>query len=78
MTRARDRLHLIVPQRFYVHGQAARGDRHVYAARTRFIADSMLGLFEIKAWPEVADAGARAPRPSVSRDLKAGMRGMWR
>ena len=40
MTRARDRLHLLTPQRFYVHGQAARGDRHVYAARTRFVADS--------------------------------------
>lgn len=37
MTRARDQLHLVVPQRFYVHGQAAKGDRHVYASRTRFI-----------------------------------------
>ena len=37
MTRARDALHLITPLRFYVHGQAARGDRHVYAARTRFL-----------------------------------------
>ncbi|RUW74401.1 ATP-dependent helicase, partial [Mesorhizobium sp. M4B.F.Ca.ET.049.02.1.2] len=33
MTRAKDRLHLVMPQRFFVHGQAARGDRHVYAAR---------------------------------------------
>ena len=37
MTRAKDSLHLVTPQRFYVHGQAARGDRHVYASRTRFI-----------------------------------------
>ena len=29
MTRAKDRLHLIVPQRFFTHGQHARGDRHV-------------------------------------------------
>ena len=37
MTRAKDHLHLIVPQRFYVHQQARRGDRHLYASRTRFI-----------------------------------------
>src|SRR5207237_9474047 len=39
MTRAKDHLHLIVPQRFYVHAQALHGDRHVYASRTRFIPD---------------------------------------
>src|SRR5947207_10602016 len=37
MTRAKDHLHLMVPQRFYVHGQRAGGNRHVYAQRTRFI-----------------------------------------
>jgi DNA helicase II / ATP-dependent DNA helicase PcrA len=31
MTRARDDLHLIVPQRFFTHGQNAQGDRHVPA-----------------------------------------------
>ena len=39
MTRAKDDLHLLVPQRFFTHGQNAQGDRHVYAARTRFIPD---------------------------------------
>ena len=38
MTRAKDDLHLIVPQRFFTYGQSAKGDRHVYASRTRFIA----------------------------------------
>ena len=37
MTRAKDDLHLVVPQRFFTHQQAANGDRHVYAQRTRFI-----------------------------------------
>jgi len=37
MTRAKDHLHLLVPQRFHVHQQATYGDRHVYAALTRFI-----------------------------------------
>ncbi len=31
MTRARDNLALITPQRFFTHGQNAQGDRHVYA-----------------------------------------------
>ena len=37
MTRAKDTLLLVVPQRFYMRTQAKRGDKHVYAARTRFI-----------------------------------------
>src|SRR5205085_9979979 len=32
MTRAQERLSLLVPQRFYVHQQGGQGDRHVYAA----------------------------------------------
>src|SRR5206468_4777956 len=37
MTRAKDHLHLMLPQRFYVHQQTAHGDLHVYASRSRFI-----------------------------------------
>jgi DNA helicase-2/ATP-dependent DNA helicase PcrA len=51
MTRAKDSLDLILPQRFYVHGQAARGDRHVYASRSRFVTDRMLPMFEQISWP---------------------------
>jgi ATP-dependent exoDNAse (exonuclease V) beta subunit len=31
MTRAKDHLHLIVPQRFYSHQQQNRGSHHMYA-----------------------------------------------
>src|SRR6266566_6927227 len=58
MTRAKDNLHLIVPQRFFTHGQSAKGDRHVYASRTRFIPDGLLGFFDRKSWPPV---GVGAP-----------------
>ncbi|BCH22803.1 ATP-dependent helicase [Mesorhizobium sp. L-8-3] len=79
MTRAKDSLHLITPQRFFVHGQAARGDRHVYASRTRFIADRMLDRFTRTSWPPPASAASsRAPQPDIRVDLKARMRGMWR
>jgi DNA helicase-2/ATP-dependent DNA helicase PcrA len=79
MTRAKDELHLIVPQRFFTHGQHAKGDRHVYASRTRFIPDRLLGLFEKTVWPlAVAGAAARAASQGPRIDVGARMRGMWR
>ena len=51
MTRAKDELHLIVPQRFFTHQQAASGDRHVYASRSRFLPSSLLSFFDARAWP---------------------------
>jgi DNA helicase-2/ATP-dependent DNA helicase PcrA len=46
MTRAKDDLHLLMPQRFFVHGQHSKGDRHMYASRTRFITEALLPNFE--------------------------------
>jgi DNA helicase-2/ATP-dependent DNA helicase PcrA len=80
MTRAKDHLHMIVPQRFYVHQQPSRGDRHLYAARTRFIPGSILELFETSVWP-IAPADAQpgfASAPQVRVDIGARMRSMWR
>ena len=51
MTRAKDELHLMLPQRFYVHQQTAYGDRHVYASRSRFIPEALTALFESAVWP---------------------------
>jgi DNA helicase-2/ATP-dependent DNA helicase PcrA len=78
MTRAKDELHLIVPQRFFTHGQHAQGDRHVYASRTRFIPDRLLTLFERTGWPAAAanQAARHAGPPRI--DVGARMRGMWR
>ena len=78
MTRARDDLHLVVPQRFFTHGQNAQGDRHVYASRTRFIPDGLLGLFERTAWPEAEPELAASASQGVRVDIAARMRGMWR
>ncbi len=78
MTRAKDDLHLVVPQRFFTHGQNAQGDRHVYASRTRFIPERLLGLFERTSWPPATAAAARAASQGVRLDVGARMRGMWR
>ncbi len=79
MTRAKDHLHLIVPQRFFVHGQRLHGDRHVYASRTRFIPEKLLGLFERTNWPQVSPGLAgRSPSQAPRVDVGARVRGMWR
>ncbi|WP_158745811.1 ATP-dependent helicase [Acidisphaera sp. L21] len=79
MTRAKDALHLITPHRFFTHGQARNGDRHVYAARTRFIPAHILPLFEAIIWPVLATEAARFGLSPVARiDLGARMREMWR
>ncbi|WP_210484163.1 ATP-dependent helicase [Microvirga antarctica] len=80
MTRAKDHLHLVVPQRFYTHQQSATGDRHIYAARTRFIPSELLKHFERMPWPApVPGEAARSSASPVLRvDIGARMRGMWR
>ncbi|CAN1725151.1 DNA helicase II / ATP-dependent DNA helicase PcrA [Hyphomicrobium sp. 1Nfss2.1] len=79
MTRAKDDLHLVVPQRFFTHGQANNGDRHVYASRTRFIPNGLLKHFDTRSWPVVApDQSARSPGAGVRINVGAKMREMWR
>jgi DNA helicase-2/ATP-dependent DNA helicase PcrA len=78
ITRAKDHLHLIVPQRFYVQGQHTTGDRHLYAARTRFIPAAILHLFEGRASPEPATADATLPARQPPVDIAARLRRMWR
>ncbi|MFT3850001.1 MAG: ATP-dependent helicase [Propionivibrio sp.] len=82
MTRAKDHLELMVPQRFYTGGQASAGDRHVYANRTRFIPNRLATHFEQRTWPPVTlpgytpPPGSSADQPRI--DLAAKMRGMWK
>ena len=80
MTRAKDDLYLVVPQRFFTHSQNAKGDRHVYASRTRFIPDGLLPWFERTSWPLAAatDSGSRPASNGIRVNVGARMRGMWR
>ena len=79
MTRAKDELDLLVPQRFYVHAQSRRGDRHVYASRSRFIPDAILGSFHCRSWHErIEGANEPAKRTSTSIDVSASLLRMWR
>jgi DNA helicase-2/ATP-dependent DNA helicase PcrA len=77
LTRARDHLHVVVPQRFFVHGQRHNGDRHMYASRTRFIPAGLLGHFECCSWPPPAahEASAKSARAPV--DIRQRVRKSW-
>jgi DNA helicase-2/ATP-dependent DNA helicase PcrA len=78
MTRAKDELDILLPQRFYVGHQAGLGDRHVYGSRTRFIPHGALHHFEQVTWPVAAEvAAADSPSRQAAVDLAARMRDMW-
>ena len=80
MTRAKDHLQIVVPQRFYVSHQSQMGDRHVYAGRTRFIPASITDRFEMRTWPEVEPQPLRPAGKSREEivDLFAKMKAIWR
>ncbi|MGA8862784.1 MAG: ATP-dependent helicase [Gallionella sp.] len=84
MTRAREHLQIVVPQRFFVTQQSQFGDRHVYAGRTRFIPASIVDLFEKKTWPVAGAIPVNAPERPTGRshqevvDLLGKMKAMWK
>ncbi|GAB3662135.1 ATP-dependent helicase [Ramlibacter alkalitolerans] len=79
MTRAKEQLHLLVPQRFYVSQQSGGGDRHVYAGRSRFIAEGMAKHFEQVVWPEAAAAPSATVKPaSPVMQVRDRARAAWR
>ncbi|MFZ3287794.1 MAG: ATP-dependent helicase [Telluria sp.] len=79
MTRAKEHLHLVVPNRFFIKQQAQMGDRHVYAARTRFIGPAMLKHFEQCVWIDADTARSKKPVPdSVRMMVRERARNAWK
>jgi DNA helicase-2/ATP-dependent DNA helicase PcrA len=76
MTRARQHLDLMVPQRFYVTQQGRHGDRHLYGPRSRFIPDAMAAEHFERISPRADGALPTAP-PAGLLDLRARLRGQW-
>ena len=78
MTRARDHLAIVLPQRFYVHQQSGLGDRHVYALRSRFLTNSACAAFEHETWPlSFAPASQTVSASGANIDLAARIRSVW-
>ncbi len=76
MTRARQHLQLLVPQRFYPSAQARLGDRHVYGGLSRFIAPPVAACFEHLA-PAGASLQPLQQIEGLTIDLPAQLRGLW-
>jgi len=78
MTRAKDHLDIVVPQRFHVTQQAGLGDRHTYGSRSRFIGNAMLPHFAQVSWPPPSEVTVISPNGRQNAiDLAARMRAMW-
>ena len=69
---------LLVPQRFYVLQQPRRGDKHLYAVRTRFIPVGLAAHFEVGTWTRFAGGHSGGVRTTATLDIAARMREMWR
>ncbi len=79
MTRAKEHLHLVVPNRFFIKQQAQLGDRHVYAARSRFISPAMLKHYEECVWTTADTAQSKKPMPdSVRMLVRERARNAWK
>jgi len=77
MTRAKDKLHIVVPQRFYVTQQTKNGDRNIFAARTRFIPADMTHHFERTSYARPGASGEAARAAPGAIDLSAKARSRW-
>lgn len=78
MTRAKNDLDLVVPQRFYKSQQAKSGDGHVYANVSRFIPESLRRYFECVSWHDSRNAGFTSSNKATKRlEVAKRAAGMW-
>jgi len=69
----------VLPNRFFIKQQAQMGDRHVYAARSRFITPAMLKHFEETTWLSADTQQLRKPMPeSVRMLVRERARNAWK
>lgn len=78
MTRAKKRLHLMAPLKFFVTEQQRYGDRHVYGARSRFMTDGLMATMS-RVFHGNTDPVAAPGRAAVSAkvDVAGRLRDMW-
>lgn len=77
MTRAKQELHLVAPLKHYVTQQRRFGDKHLYAARSRFMTDSVSAAFDVQPWPPKSSVTGIGASSDVRIDASAQMRSMW-
>ncbi len=77
LTRARQHLHVLVPQRFYVTQQRQWGDRHVYGSISRFLPPEVRACFDEAGAKTGAVAHDGAAAESASIDITRLLRERW-
>jgi DNA helicase II / ATP-dependent DNA helicase PcrA len=79
MTRAKNRLDLIHPLRFFIRQQTRYGDKHVYTPRTRFIPSDLLRFFSCESPPPPFATATAANTQTVGPpiDMVAALSSMW-
>jgi DNA helicase II / ATP-dependent DNA helicase PcrA len=79
MTRAKQHLQLLVPQRFYVTQQSAFGDRHLVGSLTRFIPAQVAADHFDRVGPASATQEPLHAAPQAAPiDVSAQVRALWR
>ncbi len=76
LTRAKNKLVLVNPFKYFVPEQAKYGDKHVYGTKSRFLTDPVLATFEQTHWSSRPQPTARWDQ-NVRVDLKHRARAMW-
>ena len=76
MTRAKDHLAVMVPQRFYVTQQTRHGDRHLYASVSRFLPGKVVRHFD-KVGPANQTQAALPELLKPAMDVAAKLRKAW-
>ena len=77
MTRAKKSLSLIQPLRFYIRTQHKRGDKHIYAPRSRFVPDSILEQFKKVSVARESLGNTDVSKTQARIDVAAKLRDMW-
>ena len=76
MTRAKQHLALVTPQRYYVRQQHRSGDTHVYATVSRFVPGRVGRLFD-HVGPTARPRDATSQSGASAIDVGSKVRGMW-
>jgi DNA helicase-2/ATP-dependent DNA helicase PcrA len=77
MTRARNELHLCAPLRYAVTQQAKYGDAHVYGAKSRFMTEKLLSLFDQTTFRSQRSVDALQAVGADIVDVAAQLKEMW-
>lgn len=78
MTRAKDGLNLVVPQRFYTARQSNFADGHAHVSVSRFIPRDLQRFFEYRRWAEAVADRRTVRRPTITRvDIADRLKRRW-